>query len=117
MPRITSQSRIGAPVSFVRGPFAGRTLRADICEIQKADLGRKWVVLVLYRDWGSSAITFSLRCGRKDRRSLDPPPIVLLKLFELRMPGTKDQVEIELTPESVVVPLNHELYKLSILHS
>ncbi|KAI0763493.1 velvet factor-domain-containing protein [Trametes elegans] len=33
----------GAPVSFTSGFFAGRTLRVELEEIQKADLGRKYL--------------------------------------------------------------------------
>lgn len=32
---------IGRPVAFVSGQFEGRTIRTEIIELQKADLGRK----------------------------------------------------------------------------
>lgn len=32
---------IGRPVTFASGQFEGRTLRTEIIELQKADLGRK----------------------------------------------------------------------------
>jgi len=46
-------SPIGLPVHFVTGQFAGQTIRAELEELQKADLGRKF--------------------GSIDRRPLDPP--------------------------------------------
>ncbi|ESK92276.1 hypothetical protein Moror_4674 [Moniliophthora roreri MCA 2997] len=54
---------IGQPIPFVVGQFAGNTIRAELFEIQKANLGRKY--------------------ARVDRRPLDPPPVVSLKLFEV----------------------------------
>jgi hypothetical protein len=32
---------IGQPIHFVAGQFAGQTVRAELQEVQKADLGRK----------------------------------------------------------------------------
>jgi hypothetical protein len=32
---------IGQPIQFDTGEFAGQTIRAELQEIQKADLGRK----------------------------------------------------------------------------
>ncbi|KAH9931950.1 uncharacterized protein B0H18DRAFT_71579 [Fomitopsis serialis] len=66
----------GRPVSFVAGHFAGRTLRADIQELQHATAGRK--------------------CATKDRRPLDPPPVVSMRLFEVTNAGTPLEVEQEL---------------------
>lgn len=54
-------STIGLPVSFIAGPLAGMTLRAELEEVQSAKMGRKY--------------------GHKDRRALDPPPVVLMKLY------------------------------------
>ncbi|KAH9944930.1 velvet factor-domain-containing protein [Amylocystis lapponica] len=54
---------IGDRVHFVDGQFTGRTYRAELEELQKADLGRKY--------------------ARKDRRPLDPPPVVLFKFIEI----------------------------------
>ncbi|KAI0929613.1 hypothetical protein AcV7_005102 [Taiwanofungus camphoratus] len=67
---------IGIPVLFTAGIFAGRTIRAEILQLQKADLGRKY--------------------ARKDRRPLDPPPIVQLKLFQVHHSGTSAQTETEI---------------------
>ncbi|KAF8806458.1 hypothetical protein BYT27DRAFT_7224235 [Phlegmacium glaucopus] len=53
---------IGDPMSFVSGQFAGRTIRFELQELQKAQSGRKY--------------------AKVDRRPLDPPPAVLLRLIE-----------------------------------
>lgn len=55
---------IGHPIHFLTGQFAGQTIRAELDEIQKADLGRKY--------------------ARVDRRPLDPPPVVRLRYFDIR---------------------------------
>jgi len=68
-------SYIGHPIHFVSGQFAGRTVRTELIEIQKADLGRKY--------------------ARVDRRPLDPPPVVLLKIFFVYNPGTERESEKE----------------------
>ncbi|KAI0340258.1 hypothetical protein BDW22DRAFT_406229 [Trametopsis cervina] len=36
-----NRANIGRAVAFTDGPFAGITLRAELTELQKADLGRK----------------------------------------------------------------------------
>ncbi|EIN14552.1 hypothetical protein PUNSTDRAFT_140817 [Punctularia strigosozonata HHB-11173 SS5] len=69
-------SRIGLPTSFAHGPFAGLTVRAELEELQQADLGRKYAV--------------------KDRRPLDPPPILKLYLYEVRHCDTARETEHEL---------------------
>ncbi|PCH38380.1 hypothetical protein WOLCODRAFT_136233 [Wolfiporia cocos MD-104 SS10] len=69
-------SPMGMPLSFSFGTFANRTIRAELVELQKADLGRKY--------------------ARKDRRPLDPPPAVLLRLYETLRPGTPAEVEREI---------------------
>ncbi|KAI0640793.1 velvet factor-domain-containing protein [Trametes meyenii] len=56
-------SGCGKPVTLSAGPLAGRTVRVELEEIQKADAGRKY--------------------GRKDRRPIDPPPVVLCRFFEV----------------------------------
>ncbi|KAI9449856.1 hypothetical protein BJY52DRAFT_1305769 [Lactarius psammicola] len=63
----TPPRNIGAPLNFSTGQFAGKHVRAELIELQKADLGRKY--------------------ARKDRRPLDPPPVVQLKFF-YAFPGT-----------------------------
>lgn len=67
---------IGRPISFIAGHFAGKTLRVQIVELQKADIGRK--------------------CGSKDRRPLDPPPVVIMRVFEVINPGTPREEERQL---------------------
>ncbi|KAH7882990.1 velvet factor-domain-containing protein [Phlebopus sp. FC_14] len=66
--RRTTGSLIGRPIRFVSGFFQGKTIRAELVEIQKADLGRKY--------------------ARVDRRPLDPPPVVQLKFYEVIHHGT-----------------------------
>ena len=39
------------------------------------------------------------RYARVDRRPLDPPPVVLLKMYEVENVGTPGQVETEITYE------------------
>lgn len=56
-------------------------MRAELVEIQKADLGRKFSVVRRY--------------ARVDRRPLDPPPVVMLKLYEVSDVGTDQQIENE----------------------
>jgi hypothetical protein len=55
---------VGLPIHFLTGQFAGQTIRAELDEIQKADLGRKY--------------------ARVDRRPLDPPPVIRLRFFNIR---------------------------------
>lgn len=74
--RRTTESWIDQPIRFVSGPFEGRTIRAELREIQKADLGRKY--------------------ARVDRRPLDPPPVVHLRLYQVHGYGTEAQHEEEI---------------------
>ncbi|KAH9477943.1 putative velvet family sexual development regulator [Psilocybe cubensis] len=69
-------SPIGRPMYLSSGPLAGRTVRMEIQEIQQAELGRRY--------------------GKIDRRPIDPPPVVLLRIFEVRNAGTNRQQEREL---------------------
>ncbi|EMD36421.1 hypothetical protein CERSUDRAFT_115434 [Gelatoporia subvermispora B] len=69
-------SDIDTPVTYTSGPFAGRKIRAQLVEVQKADLGRKYV--------------------RKDRRPLDPPPIVQMRLFEVFNQDIQNSCEEEI---------------------
>jgi len=50
------------------GMFSGRTIRAEVHEIQKANVGRKYA-------------------ASKDRRALDPPPVTKLRIFDVRDNG------------------------------
>jgi len=81
-PRRTNNSWINLPIHFDSGSFAGQTIRAELTEIQKADLGRKY--------------------ARVDRRPLDPPPVVLLRLFKVFNHGTETQYEKEIQDYSEV---------------
>ncbi|KJA28986.1 hypothetical protein HYPSUDRAFT_128126 [Hypholoma sublateritium FD-334 SS-4] len=65
-------------ITFEAGQFAGRTIRVELTELQKAESGRKQV----------------------DRRPLDPPPAVQLRLFE--PPDGAGQWERELLYENVL---------------
>ncbi|TBU44691.1 velvet factor-domain-containing protein [Dichomitus squalens] len=67
----------GLPITFSQGPFVGRTIRTATTELQKADAGRKF--------------------ARKDRRPLDPPPVVQVRFFEVVHFGTPAQYEREIT--------------------
>ncbi|KAJ7594204.1 velvet factor-domain-containing protein [Mycena floridula] len=69
-------SIVGLPVHFLSGQFTGQTIRAELTELQKANLGRKY--------------------ARIDRRPLDPPPVVALRLFQVHNPGTDHQTEQEI---------------------
>ena len=42
-----------------------------------------------------------IRYARVDRRPLDPPPVVLLRMFYVQHPGSDREIERELDYESV----------------
>ncbi|KZP33386.1 hypothetical protein FIBSPDRAFT_810621 [Athelia psychrophila] len=67
----------GEPIYFTTGQFEGKTVRAELIEVQKAELGRKY--------------------ARIDRRPLDPPPVVLLKLYIVNDAGTTAEKETEIS--------------------
>lgn len=71
----TTLSYINAPIHFTAGQFRGGCARAELVEIQKADLGRKY--------------------ARVDRRPLDPPPVVQLRLYHIHNEGTEHESEQE----------------------
>jgi len=56
-------THIGEPILFSSGQFMGRRIRFELHELQKAESGRKY--------------------AKVDRRPLDPPPAVLLRMFEV----------------------------------
>ncbi|KAI0372687.1 hypothetical protein BV20DRAFT_978121 [Pilatotrama ljubarskyi] len=76
-------SDIGQPVSFSGGIFAGRTVRAELEEIQKADLGRKY--------------------ARKDKRPLDPPPVVMCRFYDVLHQDLGRLAEQQVDPEQIVL--------------
>ncbi|KAL1942700.1 hypothetical protein VTO73DRAFT_4940 [Trametes versicolor] len=66
------------PASFTSGLLAGLTVRIEIEETQKADLGRKY--------------------ARKDKRPLDPPPVVICSFTNVTShdaPGFQHPLPIE----------------------
>ncbi|OSX65901.1 hypothetical protein POSPLADRAFT_1133298 [Postia placenta MAD-698-R-SB12] len=67
---------MSAPINFTTGPFAGWTVRVELKELQKADMGRKY--------------------GQKDRRPLDPPPVLQLRFYRVFNNGTAHQWEHEI---------------------
>ncbi|CAE7200168.1 unnamed protein product [Rhizoctonia solani] len=72
---------IGKPIQNASGPFAGRTIRSELEEYQKPDLGRKF--------------------AKRDRRPVDPPPVVRLRMFEVKDEGTLNQREEEIPAELI----------------
>ncbi|KAJ1301331.1 hypothetical protein OPQ81_003731 [Rhizoctonia solani] len=77
----TQDMYIGKPVRNVSGPFAGRTIRSELEEYQKPDLGRKF--------------------ARRDRRPVDPPPVVRLRMFEVKDEGSVNEREEEIPADSI----------------
>ncbi|KAF9451986.1 hypothetical protein P691DRAFT_287496 [Macrolepiota fuliginosa MF-IS2] len=65
----------GQPITFSTGQFAGHTIRVELRELQKAEAGRKY--------------------AKVDRRPLDPPPAVMVRLKYIGNPGTPGQWEEE----------------------
>lgn len=80
----TNASVINNPVSFVSGQFAGRTIRFELQELQKAESGRKKVFRPLLYTSSKGPDWFAHRYAKVDRRPLDPPPAVLLRVIEVR---------------------------------
>ncbi|CAA7262117.1 unnamed protein product [Cyclocybe aegerita] len=68
------------PIAFTTGQFAGQFIRFELVEIQKPETGRRHI-------------------PGDGRRSLDPPPVVRLKIFRVHAPGTPSQSETELNNE------------------
>ncbi|EIN12710.1 hypothetical protein PUNSTDRAFT_130958 [Punctularia strigosozonata HHB-11173 SS5] len=75
-------SRIGQPIHFLAGGFAGLTIRTELQEIQRAELGRK--------------------AGIKDRRPLDPPPVASASFFRVHAGGAGVTTETEIeSPDKI----------------
>lgn len=74
------ESHIGDPILFSSGQFMGRKLRFELRELQKAESGRKkvWFINSKY-----SYLILAHRYAKVDRRPLDPPPAVHLRIFEV----------------------------------
>jgi len=82
-PRMADASCVGNFVRYDCGPLAGRIVRAELHEYQKPDIGRKF--------------------AKRDRRPLDPPPVVRLRMFELLDPGLPSECEVELSADDIDV--------------
>ncbi|KAJ3927206.1 MAG: velvet factor [Lentinula lateritia] len=63
-------------IYFEGGRWGGKRVRADLHELQHANLGRKYAEV--------------------DRRSIDPPPVALLRLFERTPPSQYGSLESEI---------------------
>lgn len=83
------------------GPHTGKTIRMELFELQKADLGRKSVKGLIVHN---RQLTSLIRYAKVDRRPLDPPPVVLLKIYEVQTGLHGDQVETE-TPYELSIDI------------
>ncbi|KAJ6591253.1 velvet factor-domain-containing protein [Mycena vulgaris] len=79
----TRTNLVGRPIHFVDGQFAGKTIRAELHELQAASFGRKY--------------------AKVDRRPLDPPPVAWLRLFEVHHAGTEAQTETEVDYDNILI--------------
>ncbi|KAF7986691.1 hypothetical protein HWV62_20206 [Athelia sp. TMB] len=75
------QNFTGSTCHFATGQFEGQCIRAELIEIQQAEMGRKY--------------------AKVDRRALDPPPIVHLKLYSVIHAGTIHEYLKELNYDDV----------------
>ncbi|RPD64095.1 hypothetical protein L227DRAFT_650319 [Lentinus tigrinus ALCF2SS1-6] len=69
-------SKIAVPFAYQFGPFAGRIMRASLEEMQKANIGRKY--------------------ARKDKRPLDPPPVIRLRCYKTIQTASGHKVDQEI---------------------
>jgi len=67
----------GGYIECGAGMFVGRTIRAEVAEVQKANVGRKYA-------------------ASKDRRALDPPPVTELRIYDVRHTGNGMTQETEI---------------------
>ncbi|KAF8336330.1 velvet factor-domain-containing protein [Cantharellus anzutake] len=90
---------VGRFVRYDCGPLAGRVIRAELHEFQKPDMGRKF--------------------AKRDRRPLDPPPVIRLRMFELLNPGLPSEQEAELPAEyaDTYTPIPFDIAALTISSS
>ncbi|KAJ7057936.1 hypothetical protein C8F01DRAFT_1371397, partial [Mycena amicta] len=72
----TGTNFIGVPVHFTEGRFAGETICAELEEIQRPEYGRRF--------------------GSVDRRVLDDPPVVALRLYRVHNAETSEAYMIEI---------------------
>lgn len=82
-PRMPDESCAGNFVRYDCGPLAGRIVRAELHEYQRPAIGRKF--------------------AKRDRRPLDPPPVVRLRMFELLDAGHQSEREVELSADEIDV--------------
>jgi len=80
-PRMQDESCVGQFLKYDSGPLAGRCVRSELHEYQKPDLGRKF--------------------AKRDRRPLDPPPVIRLRMFELLDEGLPTQREEEIPADDI----------------
>jgi hypothetical protein len=99
---------IGKPIHFTGGQFSGRTVRIELQEIQQATLGRKYVSHNVLCPSGCNIFNIVLknRYATIDRRPIDPPPVVLMKLFDIYNAGTDDEIEEEFEHYGYVCDVN-----------
>lgn len=83
---------IGQPTYLNSGPFSGQYIRVELQELQQADLGRKCNISM----FSVYTILTNLRYAKVDRRPLDPPPTILLRIFVVHDLDTDRQREQEL---------------------
>ncbi len=87
---------VGGWHPFESGPLAGRTVRVSLQELQKADHGRKYApscTLAPAKVLSSESVLIVVgipwsRYGRKDKRPLDPPPVVQMKCYQIARQGS-----------------------------
>ena len=96
----------GGYVACGTGMFASRTIRAEVHEVQKANVGRKCVSIVHAMSTTrlgplslfSNLNIIQLLCryaASKDRRALDPPPVTELRIYDIRDAGNGTTQETE----------------------
>ncbi|KDQ18353.1 hypothetical protein BOTBODRAFT_28767 [Botryobasidium botryosum FD-172 SS1] len=81
--RAHDESQIGQPIAYTDGPLKDRTVRCELIEYQKPDLGRKF--------------------AKRDRRPLDPPPVIRVRQYEIFDAGTPQEREEEITAQEINV--------------
>jgi hypothetical protein len=86
-------SNVGQPMYFDSGLFSGRHIRVELKELQQAQLGRKYSKFMIpYANYYQPTAS---RYAKVDRRPLDPPPTILLRIFTVYDFGTHRQREEE----------------------
>lgn len=81
-PPPTSSGSAGERITFTSGPLGGLTLSAKLSELQGAQLGRK--------------------SGTRDRRALDPPPVVVINLYRVLNTDSGTDTEVEIADYSTI---------------